>query len=71
MNPLLPIAGAVILAALLITFVVPGGVFVVPVLILAALCWAAYRYLQDRRAGPSELPASGKHGSGMHDEPIH
>jgi membrane protein DedA with SNARE-associated domain len=70
MNPLVPIVGAVILAALLITFAVPGGVFVVPVLILAALCFAGYRYVEGRRAGSDELAERGGRESGMPEEPI-
>jgi hypothetical protein len=45
-----------LLAAIIITFAVPGGVFVAPVLILAALIWAAVRLIGGRRdstaAGP-------------------
>ena len=71
MNPALPIGGAVILAAILITVVVPGGVFVVPVLILAAVCWAAYRYLQGRRSTTGEQPEERSHENTVGEEPIH
>ena len=48
MSPVVLIIGAVILAAILITLT-PGGVFVAPVLLLAAIGWLVYRYVQGRR----------------------
>jgi hypothetical protein len=71
MNPFLPITGAVILAAVLITFVVPGGVFVVPVLLVLALAWAGYRYVQGRRdAGPGSVPERPAREREATEEPI-
>jgi hypothetical protein len=71
MNPFLPITGAVILAGLLITFVVPGGVLVVPVLLVLAFGWAAYRYVQGRHdAGPGSVPERPAREREVHEEPI-
>jgi hypothetical protein len=45
-----------ILLAVFVTFIVPGGVLVAPLVILAAVIWAVARYVGSRRdssaAGP-------------------
>jgi hypothetical protein len=50
------IVAAVLIAAVIITFVVPGGIFVVPVLVAAAVIWGLVRLIGSRRdstaAGP-------------------
>jgi hypothetical protein len=46
----------VVFVSLLITFVVPGGVFVGPVIILAGLIWAAVRLIGGRRDSTAEGP---------------
>jgi hypothetical protein len=50
------ILAAILIAAFVITFVVPGGIFVVPVLLAVAAIWGLVRRIGSRRdstaAGP-------------------
>ena len=50
MGPTTLIIGGIILAAILITLT-PGGVFVVPVLVVIGIAYAVYRSVQGRRQG--------------------
>jgi hypothetical protein len=46
---MLVILGSVI-AVVVIAVVIPGGVFAIPLFILALAGWGGYRYVQGRRA---------------------
>jgi hypothetical protein len=50
------IIGLVLLAALIVTFVVPGGIFVAPVLLIAAAIWAVARLVGSHRDGTAAGP---------------
>jgi hypothetical protein len=39
-----------LIAVVVISIVVPGGVFAIPLFILALVAWGGYRYVQARRA---------------------
>jgi hypothetical protein len=39
-----------------VAVVVPGGVFAVPLFVLALVAWGAYRYVRARRDGPAAGP---------------
>jgi hypothetical protein len=45
-----------ILIAAFVTLVVPGGVFVVPVLLVAAAIWGGVRFAASRRDGTAAGP---------------
>jgi hypothetical protein len=52
---MLVIVGTVIVVVV-IAVVVPGGVFAIPLFILALIAWGAHRYVHGRRA--SQIPCS-------------